>query len=277
VDIKQLALAEKSAEADRRKADGEWRGAWWQLTTELGRITDSKKATAAKVLVMEITGQSDSYVRQRKQAGAAFLGVSKARRIKIKPRWAIEIARQHIEVDGTLLRKIGQAEKAGLTLREFTKELTGKGWADTVEGTTKYRIAAIIEAQPDAVAQVIVDNPNLLRAVNKAVTKSDAGRAMQQSIARGAKEREARGTESSPPRLRGGLAMLGVLLEVSAMVDDIVANYQHDSEGADAAIKVAESLRYNARKLESWAGGFALPISDSRFEEELRVLLGEGK
>jgi len=132
-------------------------------------------------------------------------------------------------------------------------------------------VARAIAANPDLADRVAAD-PDSTKALNEAVMRTDAGRAMQRSIERGRRQREAR-EDDAPKYLRSGLRGLGVFLELGAMVEEIVEECVWDDEGARAALLIVGAMEHEAKVLRAWAEGAAKPPSDEEFDREVDALL----
>ncbi len=164
--IEVLAQREAQAEQAKGRADKAWRTAWWETTLALGKVTGKAATGNAQRAVADTLDQSLSWVRRRTMAGRAFdslAGIHDA-----PTRMAVEVVSAGIEPTAELVAEMIQAERDGIGLREFTANLTGKGWADTPEGASEETIEKIVEAQPETVARVVANNPKASEATDRA-------------------------------------------------------------------------------------------------------------
>lgn len=166
-DIRALAEAEKQAEANRKNADAAYRKAWWSTSYALGGISDTLKRRAAVNLVSQITGTNSGYVTSRAKAATMLrnAGITKAKASKLPPRMTLEVTRiKDIVVTQQLVNRVLRAEAGGMSLREFSRELTGKSWADTPEGASMETVQQIIASQPQLVGQLVAQHEAASRA-----------------------------------------------------------------------------------------------------------------
>ena len=162
--VERLARREKAAEVAKGKADAAWREAWWATTMALGEVTGRQAIGDAQRLVREVTGQSDGYVKDRTRVGRAL---GRLETTGAPPRMAMEVVRSGVDVTQDVIEEMIQAERDGVSLREFTEQITGNAWADTPEGASEATIERIVHAQPVAVARAVVQHPPARRAAER--------------------------------------------------------------------------------------------------------------
>jgi len=298
-DIAMLAQREAAAETARSKADERWRTAWWALTLALGALPEGekKKVGEAQALVREITGQSLSYVKRRTRAGRGFSTLKGTE--TLPPRMAVEVVEQGIVPDAALVKRLLQAEKDGMSLREWSAELSGKAWADTPAGASAQTIEDIVAAQPQAVAAVVgtkmATSPEFASGVTEAMgtaakelpvtkrdeltasvvgasvgvtseDKADTTRAVKRAVA----EHEAK-EEEAPSGIRA-LKVLPVIWEVDALLEQFEAAPRDEESVAVMGLfaRWAESM---ARRAKVLADGDFLPPSDDEFARGIEAIL----
>jgi hypothetical protein len=167
VAIEVLAQREKSAEASKRTAEEGYQEAWWNTTMALGQISDQRKRLDACDLVASTTGHSVKWTRDRAKTGRRFHEAGFRIVKDLPPRMALELATSKHEVSEETVASLRKAGKTGMSLREYSKSLTGKAWSDTPAGASAETIQAILSSHPEVVAQMVNDDPVMLRAVQE--------------------------------------------------------------------------------------------------------------
>lgn len=165
-DIARLAVREKAAEAAKGKADAAWRAAWWATTLALGEVTGRQAIGDAQRLVREVTGQSKTWVQERARAGRLFASLETG---GAPPRMAVEVARAGVIVTQDVVDSMIEAEQDGVSLREFTAQITGSAWSDTPEGASEATIERIVAAHPGPVARAVIHHPPARQAAEEAL------------------------------------------------------------------------------------------------------------
>lgn len=277
--IRTLAQREAQAEAQKGKADEAWRKAWWGTTLALGDIPAdaTEEVREARLLVQEITGQSDSNIRRRTKTGRAFKHLEATLQVNLlPPSLALETANTGVEITEEIAESLAQAERDGITYRAFLATLPGGRGAyhDTPAGMSAATIQQIVETQPDVVAEIIAASREATRAVNEAMARTPIGRDTMQGVRRGGSETEA---QAGPKVLRSDLRTAAALMELAGWLDTIVEEYERDEEGADTARLIVQAVRYRCDMVEAWAGGHLEPLSEDDFEREMAALLGNAR
>lgn len=172
MDIKLLAEREARAETSRRTAEESWRLAWWQTTMALGAIPRGELTEAFNV-VGEITGQSRRWLSTRSLTGRAFREAG-FHVTSLPPRMSIEVVRNRVPITDEVVAMLREAETEGTTLREFAEQLTGRAWADTAKGTSAERLKAQAQADPEAIAKAVHENPEAMRVLEEYVFREKA-------------------------------------------------------------------------------------------------------
>lgn len=158
MNIRELADREHFAEANRKNAEERWRRAWWATTLALGAITTKAERAEAVTTVEEVTEQSRGWIQSRARTGEAFQSMPKARVSQLPPRMSIELVRNKVPITAVVVKDMLQAEKDGVSLREFSSRITGKSWADTPEGASEDAIKKMIASRPELVGRLVAEN-----------------------------------------------------------------------------------------------------------------------
>ena len=158
MNIRELAEQEHRAEANRKTAEEKWRKAWWATTLALGSILGKLEQRTAVTVVEETTGQSRGWIQSRARTGEAFQSMSTSFVSQLPPRMAIELVRNKVELTNQVVTDMLQAEKDGVSLREFSSKITGKAWADTPEGASEDAIKKMIASRPELVGRLVAEN-----------------------------------------------------------------------------------------------------------------------
>lgn len=166
--IEELVAREKRAEANKRTAEQSYREAWWDTTMALGSITDQKQRLDACKLVANALGQkSDAWSRDRAKTGKLFREAGFMVVKHLPPKMATVLALSKAGVTEETVANLREAEAKAMSLREYTKSVTGKSWSDTAAGASAEKIAEIFAAQPGAIAEMVVNDPVMLKAVQE--------------------------------------------------------------------------------------------------------------
>ena len=131
--IQRLAQLEAEAEQNKTKAEATWRKAWWETTLALGQITDRHAISEAQKLVAEVTGTSLRWIQDRTRTGRKLDPTLKIIRT-LPPRITMECVRKGVRIDNAMIDAMLEAERDGVSLREFSASLGGRGWSDTPGG-----------------------------------------------------------------------------------------------------------------------------------------------
>jgi hypothetical protein len=299
-DISVLAKREAEAEARKGKADMAWRKAWWATTIALGQVKGRTEIGAAQKIVRAATGQAVGYVSDRTRTGRKFVHLEMNE--TLPPRMALAVVQAGVEVTDEVVEELRAAEQNGVSLREFTASLTGKGWAGTAEGTSPEAIEKIAVAQPEVFAKVVgeqmASSPDFAKGVTEAmgtaakglpaherdqlttsvvgasvgVTEADKAD-LSKTVTRTAKAHEAR--ESEAPSGIRALKVLPVMWDVDALLEQFEAAPRDDESVAVMKLfsQWAESM---ARRAKMIADGDFLPPSDDEFAAGIEAILNSG-
>jgi hypothetical protein len=167
IDIKELAAREKRAEANKRNAEESYQEAWWNTTMALGSLTDQKKRLDACNVVANALGHSVKWTRDRAKTGKSFYEAGILIVKDLPPRMALELATSKHEVNEVTVENLRNAGRTGMSLREYSRSLTGKSWSDTAAGASSEKITEIFAAQPEVVAELVANDPTMLKAVQE--------------------------------------------------------------------------------------------------------------
>lgn len=296
--IAVLAEREARAEAAKGKADLAWRKAWWATTVALGQIEGKGNIGDAQKIVRETTGQSVRWVSKRTVAGRRFMVLKDHE--TLPPRMAIEVSVAGVEITETVVEQLIEAEKNGMSLREFTASLTGKSWADTPEGASEETIEKIVAAQPEVVARAtgrqMASNHEFAKGVTEAMgtaaksmptpqrdelTSTVVGATLgitgkdradtEKGIKRAVNEHEAR-EEETPSGIQA-LKVLPVIWDVDALLEKFEAA-PRDDESIAVMKLFAQWAEGMARRAKMLADGDFLPPSDDEFAAGIEAILG---
>ena len=164
--IEVLVAREKRAEANKRTAEEGYREAWWDTTMALGALTDRRERLDACTLVAKTLGQkSDAWSRDRAKTGKAFIEANIPVH-GLPPKMATVLALSKVGVTEETVAYLRKAE-GEMSIREYSRSVTGKSWSDTAAGASGEKIQEIFDAQPEAVAKMVADDPAMLKAVQK--------------------------------------------------------------------------------------------------------------
>jgi hypothetical protein len=158
MNIRELAEREHRAEANRKTAEEHWRRTWWATTMALGKTHTKPSRAEAVGIVEQATGQSRGWIQSRAKTGEAF-GTFTLRAVSaLPPRMAVELARCKVEITAEVIKNLLKAEANGMSLREFSRQLTGKAWADTPAGISQDALREVIASQPELVGQLVAQH-----------------------------------------------------------------------------------------------------------------------
>lgn len=125
--IRDVARRERAAEQTREEADAAWRAAWWATTLALAAIEGQRETARAFAEVADELGyKTHKYLSHRKATGRRVEvdHLLKAVIHSLPPRLSVVFASEagH-RIDAQAAEVLLQAERDGVSLREFAKQL----------------------------------------------------------------------------------------------------------------------------------------------------------
>lgn len=158
--LTRAITAEIAAEEAASSAEGERRRTWWATTWALAAVPRAEWGEAQAEYVKR-TNHSKVYGDNRRRTGTRLPQTMLAHGLPT-PRFA-EAAANWIGKDGDedkvkeAIKLLAQAEKDGMSLREFNQSLTGKPWTTTPENLTEQDEDEIVERvaskRPEVIAR----------------------------------------------------------------------------------------------------------------------------
>lgn len=166
--------AEQAAEQAASSAEQERRATWWETTWLLAACPRDEWANA-QARYVERTGHNAQTAKTRRRVGATLTestlaGTSPAPRFAQVVVESLGRSPSEASVQAGISALV-QAEADGLSLREFSQQLTGRPWTNTAENLTEADEDAIVERaaqrRPEAVAAVVERTPAARQAVTR--------------------------------------------------------------------------------------------------------------
>lgn len=136
-------------------------------------------------------------------------------------------------------------------------------------------LAVAIKADPataKAAAEALAATPSGQVAAAKALNESEAAKALNRSMKRGHKEREA--LDDLPKPFTTG-RLLPVLLELSALVEE-AREATRDESSMEVMRLFAESLSYKANMMHAIVNGDLTPMDEDEFTAGIEAILNAG-
>lgn len=173
--------AEQEAERSRAAAEDEYRRRWWQTTWALADVERAKWGEARDEYRRR-TGHSGDYAKRRRTTGARLPERGLATPLP-QPRFA-QVAADALgsgasEADtAAMVGLLAYADEQGMSLREFSQQLTGRSWGGA-ESLTPAEEDAVVRRvarnRPAVLADIVEDDEGVQDEVDRRLrTRSDA-------------------------------------------------------------------------------------------------------
>lgn len=175
--------AEHRADMDRASAEDAWRKSWWATTWLLAECPAEDWPTARDAYVDNIGSASVASDRRRTGQRLPLSALTEGR--LPGPRMAqaasSTLGGKASDSDtAEMVAKLYAAEDEGLTLREFSQQITGRSWTKAPEDLTKADedaiLARIAAKRPEALAAAVAESPAAMGHVEDEKSRRRASR-----------------------------------------------------------------------------------------------------